>query len=398
MPSIRANVRPEVLHWARRTAGLSVEDSARRIGGQRFKPERIAAWEAGEDQPTVAQLRKIAEVYKRPLAVFFLSEPPSGFTAPRDFRRLPGDGLRYLSPELTLQLRRAQERREIASELYEEMDEPFPVFSLGLTLQSDPEAAGSEIRQALGVTMAEQVTWRERQRYKPLREWRRRIEEAGVLVFQFTDVDPAEALGFSIADGSVPVIAVNRKLTPNGRIFSLLHELVHVALRVSGICDIEESLHRPPEEQRIEVFCNRTAAAALICAEDLFATHLVSSHSGATWDDAEITSLADLFSVSREVIVRRLLTLGRTTQQFYVEKRAQYAAQRESASAASAGAEERSGFESPVTRAVSTQGAGYVRLVLESYHQGRITLSDVSTYLGVRTKHLSRIERAVLAA
>ena len=160
----------------------------------------------------------------------------------------------------------------------------------------------------------------------------------------------------------------------------------------------KKSLHRPPEEQKIEVFCNRTAAAALIPAEDLFATHLVTSHSGATWDDAEIASLADLFSVSREVIVRRLLTLGRATQQFYVEKRAQYAAQRESASAANADAEERSGFESPVTRAVSTQGAGYVRLVLESYHQGRITLSDVSSYLGVRTKHLPRIERAVLAA
>jgi DNA-directed RNA polymerase specialized sigma subunit len=36
-----------------------------------------------------------------------------------------------------------------------------------------------------------------------------------------------------------------------------------------------------------------------------------------------------------------------------------------------------------------------VRLVLQSYYQDRITLSDVSEYLGVRLKHLSKIEQAV---
>ncbi len=35
--------------------------------------------EVGEVVPTIAQLRKAAEVYKRSLAVFFLSEPPEGF-------------------------------------------------------------------------------------------------------------------------------------------------------------------------------------------------------------------------------------------------------------------------------------------------------------------------------
>lgn len=39
----------------------------------------MAAWEIGEAVPTIAQLRKAAEVYKRSLAVFFLSEPPEGF-------------------------------------------------------------------------------------------------------------------------------------------------------------------------------------------------------------------------------------------------------------------------------------------------------------------------------
>jgi Zn-dependent peptidase ImmA (M78 family) len=399
-PSIRANVRGDILQWARTSAGLSIEEAARRIGGQAITPDRVVQWEASDLQPTVAQLRKMASVYRRPLAVFFLPERPRDFTAPRDFRRLPGDGLRTLSPELLLQLRRVQERREIATELYEELAEtPASAPQLDITTRSDPEAIGSDIRRLLGVTMAEQMTWRDRQRRKPFNQWRRRLESLGVLVFQFTDVEPSEALGFSIADGDVPVVAVNRKLSLNGRIFCMMHELGHVLLRNGGLCDMEETFRRPPEEQSIEVFCNGVAASALVPARELLLKLQVPGYRRDNWQDAEIRELAEAFSVSREVIVRRLLTLGQTSARFYAEKRAQYAAEREAQRATTAEAEERTtGFESPAVRALSTQGTGYIRLVLESYHQGRITLSDVSSYLGVRTKHLPRIERALLAA
>ena len=73
-------------------------------------------------------------------------------------------------------------------------------------------------------------------------------------------------LGFSFAEPVLPVIAVNRKVRPNGQIFTLLHEFVHLMLRQSSICDIDEEPPRPPEEQRIEVFCNRVAGAALVPA------------------------------------------------------------------------------------------------------------------------------------
>ncbi len=61
--------------------------AARKLG---LPDDRVAAWEVGEVVPTIAQLRKAAEVYKRSLAVFFLSEPPEGFDTLRDFRRLDG--------------------------------------------------------------------------------------------------------------------------------------------------------------------------------------------------------------------------------------------------------------------------------------------------------------------
>jgi hypothetical protein len=41
----------------------------------------LRAWEDGADRPSIAQVRELGEIYKRPLAVFFLPQPPLGFRA-----------------------------------------------------------------------------------------------------------------------------------------------------------------------------------------------------------------------------------------------------------------------------------------------------------------------------
>jgi len=394
--TIRANANPELLAWARKSLGMSVAEAAQKIGGRDYNQEHIEEWENGTAQPTVKQLRKIAKVYKRPLATFFLSEFPTDFTIPRDFRRLPGDGLYELSSTLRTQLKRTEERRELALELYEELGEQAPEFPLQATLDDDPEELGGRIREALGVTLVEQVGWRDRQRYKPLNQWRSRMEELGVLVFQFADVETSEALGFSVAAETAPVIAINRKLRLNGRIFTMMHEFVHLALRQSGLCDIDENLARRPEEQRVEIFCNKVAAATLVPAANLLAEPVVAARpaEAQTWDDDAIELLADKYSVSREVIVRKLLTLNRTTEDFYRGKRQEYKRQLEDAIRQARG---KPGFESPAVKVVSIDGQGFVKLVLECYHHGNITLSDASSYLGVRIKHLPTIEQRLLA-
>jgi transcriptional regulator with XRE-family HTH domain len=98
MPTlVRALVKPELLIWARESARLSVEQAAQKA--QVKPPGRLVAWERGESQPTIGELRKLARVYKRPLAVFYLSERPKAFQAMNDFRRLPEEmvGLRLRS-------------------------------------------------------------------------------------------------------------------------------------------------------------------------------------------------------------------------------------------------------------------------------------------------------------
>ena len=391
MASIKANVTPELLSWARRSAGYALEEAAKKINN--ISAEKLAAWEEGTDQPTVKQLYKLAEVYKRPVGTFFLSELPQDFTIPRDFRRLPGEVAGVYSPALRRQIRLAEERREAALELFEGLGEEPPTFPLAATLDDDPEELASRIRKALGVNPTEQFLWRDPQRYKPFRQWRKRIENLGVLVFQATGVELQEMLGFSFAEPVLPVIAVNRKVRPNGRIFTLLHEFVHLMLRQSSICDIDEEAPRPPEEQRIEVFCNRVVGAALVPAKVLVREEIVAARPAARreWIEEDIKALALRFSVSREVIVRRLLIAGRTTEEFYRRKRREYF------QPPAAGDEQAGGPENRAVRALSTLGTSFITLILESHHQGHLTLSQVSGLIGERVRWVPEIERRITA-
>ena len=121
--SIPALVKPALLVWARERAGLSLEIAAEKLA---IEADLLRQWEQGADHPSIAQLRKIGETYKRPLAVFFLPEPPVGFDPQSEFRRLAGVTPQTESPELRLALRLALFRRETARELYQQLAEPIP--------------------------------------------------------------------------------------------------------------------------------------------------------------------------------------------------------------------------------------------------------------------------------
>ena len=388
-------VKPALLRWARETAGLTVEQAAKKIG---VTPDRLAEWEEEllhlEDRrrPTVGQLRKAANVYKRPLAVFFLSEPPAQPAPLHDFRRLPANTLARLSPELLLEMRRARRRRAVSLELLAELDRAVPELPLRVGLDDDPEEVAARAREWLGVSLEEQAEWAGG--YEPLNGWLAAFEARGVLVFQTGDVPLDEMRGFSLNERRLPVIVLNAKDAPRGRVFTLMHELAHLMLSRGGVCDPLRigRLARTPDE-RVEVFCNRVAGAVLVPRDALLDHPLVSPTRGPSeWGDGTLEQLADQFAVSREVILRRLLILGRTSDDFYERKRDEYLAQYR---VLEAQAREREGFAPPFRLALRDNGRAYTRLVLDAFEQERITPADVSDYLGVRLKHLDNIAGAL---
>jgi Zn-dependent peptidase ImmA (M78 family) len=219
------------------------------------------------------------------------------------------------------------------------------------------------------------------------------LEKAGVLVFQVSGVAPSEMLGFSLSEAPFPVVGVNRKLTPNGRTFTLLHEFVHVLAGESSICDIDDGLLRPPQEQRTEVFCNAVAAATLVPRDALLTDQLVAIHQPVPrdWSDDELRSLARTFGVSEHVILRRLLTIGRTSQAFYGSRQAVWRAFEPSAGP---GPDDEFRRNMP-QEVVSDLGRPFTRLVLDTYLSSRMSLSDASRHLGLRAQQVAKVQEIV---
>lgn len=391
---VKALVAPALITWARETAGFSIAEASKRLD---IDPVKIAEWEAADSDasPSIPQLRKLAALFKRPLAVFYLPEPPTKFEVMRDLRRLPGTGLRHFSPALQMEIRAAAERRELALDLAADLDEELPKFSLTAEITDDPEAVGARIRDALGVTDELQVHWRDADGRTGFNAWRSRIEATGTFVFQTAALSSEEASGFAIFADVSPVISINRKDALTRRTFSLLHELAHLMIRVSGVSNLETDERRPPEDQRIEVFCNHVAAAALMPKNSLLAQPGVAEQGAASeaWTDAQVSDLARRFNVSREAVLRRLLVFGRTTQAFYARKRGQYIAEFQAQQQRQR--EQAKDIKRNIpTETVSHFGKPLVRMLLNNYRQDRMTLSAISGYLGLKVKHIPKLSKA----
>lgn len=392
---VKATINPALVTWARETAGFTAAEAARRL---KVDQQRLDAWEdpASDEAPSIPQLRKLAALFKRPLAVFYLREAPPRFEVMRDLRRLPGTGARHYSPAVQLEIRLANERRELALELAADLEQPVPEFTLGATEKEDAEEVGKRIRTALGVTADLHLRWRDNNGRAGFNAWRYRIENLGVLVFQTTRFSSDEASGFAIAADILPAIAVNRNDSLTRRTFTLLHELAHLMIRVSGVSDLETDAARPPEDQRIEVFCNHVAAAALMPRDVLLSEPQVVAQGvrSTTWSDAQVNELARRFNVSREALLRRLLTFDRTTDEFYRRKRSQYATefragQQQKKEAAAATEIKRNMPQ----ETVSNFGRPLVNMLLDTYRQDRMTLSEISGYLGLKVKHIPKLEQ-----
>jgi len=350
MPKAEALITPEVLRWARNNVGVEIPTAAKRAG---VKADAVRQWEEGATRPTVRQARLLAGLYRIPFAALFLPAAPGyRVRVPKDYRRLASTSAGEVSSTILIDVLDAWERREVVLELLEASRVAPPAFEESASLGEDPEDVGARLRNTLGISLQEQSSWRDGRR--GFNEWRAHVEAKGVLVFQAADVPIEEMRAYSLAAFPLPVIVVNRKDAPQARTFSLLHEMTHLLLKSEGLCDLSTRVERPPEEQRLEVFCNAVAAACLMPAEAVKQHPIVAHASGdETWSDSDIVALARYFSVSREALLRRLLTFGLTSTRFYELKREQYRKEYEAAP-------KPKGFLSPPQDALAVLGRPFV--------------------------------------
>jgi len=384
-----APVTPAVLRWARESVGASVDDAAKRAG---VTEERIRDWEAGEAEPTLAKLRMLAKLYQRPLSVFFLPKPPTAFEAMRDFRRMETGQDHSWSRALHKVYRRALDQQVIAAELMEADGEIHQSAVPRATVDVAPENAGGVAREALAVTLTSQFSWRRPE--EALTGWIEAVEALGVYVLRTSEVAMEEMRGFSISNGPIPIAVINALDWPRGQVFTLLHEFAHLMLREGGLCDLLEPTSG--QARQVEVWCNAVAAATLMPAESFLDNEVLLPGGVRDWDDDVIAQLSGRWGTSREAVVRRLVTLGRATMAFYLQKRAEY--QRAYAEVREEERERRKqakGGPPPYRMTVRDRGKPYVRLVLDAYQRDKITASSLSNLLALKLKYLTALEHEV---
>jgi Zn-dependent peptidase ImmA (M78 family) len=381
--SVKALINPAMLTWAREQAGYSLADAARKLGTDEA---RLQGLESGEETPTFAKLLDMADHYKRPVSLFYLKQPPKGWQPIQDFRRLPGAEGGF-SPQLTYAIRQARERREVALAVKTERKEPVLEFTLRATLASNVETLSARFREFLKVDDTKQQRFAK----KAFEGWRNAIEAKDILVFVVPRLKIREMRGTALAETTLPVILVNGKDRGNGRVFTLLHEFCHLALRQSGVSNIGSDRNDAPNPA-VEKFCNAVAAATLMPRDWLLSERLVTQKNGQkSWRDDELDALALRFGVSQEAVLRRLLTLGLTTQAFYDGKRADFQkiyAQLDEKKEASEGGPK---YHYVV---LSQLGRTFTQLVFQGYHDRYFTLRDVAGLLNMKVTTVPVMEKA----
>ncbi len=389
MAGTEALVNPVMLRWARETAGYTVSAAAARLRGIGDPETKLAAWERREGRPSVSQARKLATLYRRPLAVFFLSEAPVEAALPPDYRRGAGRDAVDLSPAVRWRVRHLRDLRQAALDLAEGDPDAFPPFPVRAALTDDLDPVAGRLRQLLGVSVEKQLGWRSGE--KAWSHWRVAIEAHACLVFVLDRLPPAELDGFSLAFDRAPVIAVNgsAQITRGRRVFTLMHELAHVALRSEGLCNLED------RAARVEAFCNRVAAALLMPA-DPFREAATPLAAGGRWPNARLEELAARFSVSRHAVFVRLVAIGLAKQSQYDAWRAAQAAEFHAAPPRREAGPEREGGPSFYQLYLHRMSFPYLRQVFESYHAEQISLTELSDHLGVKPSTALALESRFL--
>lgn len=364
MPT-RVPIRAATLAWARASLHVARDSLARAAG---VSEEQYDKFETGEATPTVVQLRKLAQRLDRPLA-FFFTEAPDEDDVPQtaDFRGGVAD---EIPAALFKEMKRAEQQRLAFLDLVGVSPETTKPGEIDW---DSVDQRASEFREALGLG----VTFRPAESVPGavFNFWRAQLEARGYLIFQTTGVPHRDFRGLSIYHDVLPIILINGADSANGKTFSLIHEVAHIANRTSGICLMADQVSA-------EALCNAFAAEFLMPAKEV-ARLLAEVLPG-----QRIVALASQFRVSELAAAIRLRRIGLLNDEQLLEFRARADAEWESNRAL---LQAKDGFAPLWTTRTRDLGPTYLSAVFEALDSDRLNLLDASYLLHARTPIIERM-------
>lgn len=379
MAEVLTGVNGDIIKWAREFYNMSQEEAATAIG---VEYEKYCNWENGSDYPTYAKLKKVSDVFRKPSAVFFFPEPPALPTIKGDLRTLPNEVVDGLSKNVIAQFEKAKAYQLSLEELY---GNKKSILSDKSIFPKKMDELCYFIRNMIAFPIESQ---KKRKNAKVVFEiFREKFYELGIYVFKDSFKDDSVS-GLCLNDDCYPIIVINNSMSFARQNFTLFHELYHLLSNTSGAEIIRDDfyVYLNDEQTRNEKECDTFANAFLVPLED-FKTELAK----APIDEKRIIDLAILYSVSKEAIMYKLLTLGIITHRDYDELKEIFYGD---ALRNIPHKENNSSGGNYYFTKLSYLGQRYTGDVFKEYFAGRIDGLRASEMLNSKIDHLPKLETA----
>ncbi len=268
-------VNPEILVWARETAGISPEEAISKLGIKDARGvaalDRLAALENGDAEPTRPMLLKMVKQYRRPLLSFYMRERPITADRGQDHRTLPDNIDAQEIAWTDVVIRDIHARQSLVREILLDDEETEALGFVGAHNMGHGWGGIDDMVTALkGILAFDESEYRDFRKISDAFTYLRRLaEQAGVFVLLVDNLGsyhtriPVEAFrGFALSDDIAPFIAINANDSRGAWCFTLIHEMAHIALGDTGVSGAIG-------DDRIEQFCNDVASEFLVARREL---------------------------------------------------------------------------------------------------------------------------------
>lgn len=369
---MKIKVNNDILVWARQELNITQEEVADRMGRN---IEDIINWEEGKDYPTYAQLEKLAHtIYKRPLAVFFFPNIPNIPKNNGKFRTLDNE----IFNEIPTRIIELMNQARVMQLNLQELDSNSRIRITELELDIHEQNFYEKLRDVLGVDL--ELQKKAKNMSDAFEMWRSAFYECGVYVFKEAFKDNSFS-GFCLYDIKYPVIYINNSMSYSRQIFTLFHELCHILIKTSGIDKANDDYISRLEldNRKLEMICNMFAGKFLVPTNDLL--KLIDN---VEINEKNIEKLSKKYSVSRDVILRKLLDMGKISKEAYEKKHSDYQEEM---------------YRKPINSGGGNYyntkkaylGENYINDVCSNYYSGKIDLYETANYLNVRVEAIPQL-------